>query len=129
MSKWRDGSRYKISRKNLIRNHNKKMATHTVGHQEVLPCTAVLILSTVSFLFISESNGSPYYKKASGRETLESKILEYVDYFERPTISSPLKSFSTAREYCILWRKLPSLPSTDKASKHKDLIDYGKLSG
>ena len=93
MSKWRDGPRYKISHKNLTRNHNKKMATHTVGHQEILPCTAVLILSTVSFLFISESNGSPYYEHASDRETLEPKILEYLDYFERPTISSPLKKF------------------------------------
>ena len=69
------------------------MATHTVGHQEVLPCTAALILSTLSFLFISESYASPYYKQASGRESLERKILEYVDYIERPTISSPLKKF------------------------------------
>ena len=69
------------------------MATHKVGHQEVLPCTAALILSTVSFFFISESYASPYYKQASSRESLEPKILEYVDYFERPTISSPLKKF------------------------------------
>ena len=79
-----------ISHEFLQENNKTKMATHRVGLQLFLAyITAVIYIFNISSLCIA----SPCYLQAAAEDSLEQKILEYVQYFERPTVSSPLSKF------------------------------------
>ena len=67
---------------------------HRVGFQLFLAyITAIIYIFNISSLCIDNSYASPCYKQAAAEDSLEQKILDYVQYFERPTVSSPLSKF------------------------------------
>ena len=65
------------------------MATQRNCLQVLLAYTTVLILLNVSSFSIKYSYASPFHSQ----DSLEPEIDEYVQYFAKPTVSSPLKQF------------------------------------
>lgn len=72
-----------------LENNKTKMATQRVGLQLFLSYSAVLILFGVPLL----SYASPFHNQDRGKESLEPEVQEYVQYFARPTVSSPLERY------------------------------------
>lgn len=59
----------------------------------VCSSSTILILFNVSLLSISNSNASSLLNQYQGNDALEPQVQEYVQYFAKPAVSSPLKQF------------------------------------